>query len=48
MKQCINLGSAGVKSDDAKIKFFEKALKENKIDGSYIKNGSEYELNCIQ
>ena len=47
MKQCLNLSSAGVKSDEAKIKFFEKALKENKIDGSYIKNGSEYELNCI-
>ena len=45
MKQCLNLSSN--KSDIAKIKFFEKAIKENKIDGSYIKNGSEYELNCI-
>lgn len=47
MKQCLTLDSISVKSDEAKIKFFEKALKENKIDGSYIKNGSEYELNCI-
>lgn len=45
MKRCLNLSSN--KSDEAKIKFFEKAIKENKIDGSYIKNRSEYELNCI-
>ena len=45
MKQCLNLSSN--KSDEAKIKFFEKAIKGNKIDGSCIKNGSEYELNCI-
>jgi hypothetical protein len=47
MKKCLTLDSTGVKSDDGKIKFFTEALKENKIDGSYIKNGSEYELNCI-
>ena len=45
MKQCLYLSSN--KSDEAKLKFFEKALKQNKIDGSYIKNGSEYELNCV-
>ena len=46
MKQCLNLSSN--KSDEAKIKFFEKAIKEKKIDGSYIRNRyGEIELNCI-
>ena len=45
MKQCLNLSSN--KSDIAKIKFFEKAIKENKIDGSFTYNGYQYVLNCV-
>lgn len=46
MKQCLNLSFCSVKDDEAKIKFFEKAIKENKIDGSYTWNGYQYTLNC--
>ena len=47
MKQCLNLSFDGVKSDVAKIKFVEKAIKENKIDGSYIRNNNGIEIQCI-
>lgn len=47
MKQCLNLSFYNNKDDEAKIKFFEKAIKENKIDGSFTYNGYQYELNCV-